>query len=587
MTVRIRLDFSPTTRGPLIFTDPLAVISAYQYAQVLPALYELESWTRRGYWVAGFLSYEAAYGLLEELTRPPRPSSRSEDAALPLLEFGVFTAPGAMWPDTGRGNYTIGAWRPDPWLDRAVYDKKIAQIRRAIAQGLTYQINYTLRLRASFHGNPWPYYRALWHAQQAPYSGYIEWGDQAILSASPELFFALHGQHIVTRPMKGTAQRGRYDAEDRVLRRNLEQSAKDRAENIMIADLFRNDLGRLAQTGTVRVAALCQPEAYPTVWQLTSEITAERDPAASWVRVLTTLFPSGSITGAPKLSSMNIIQELEASPRGIYCGTLGYVSPYGREAVFNVAIRTVWIHSSRHLAVFGTGGGITWDSRAEEEYDELLTKARFLTARQPEFSLLETMRLDHGNYWLYTFHLERMEQAAAYYQRPFDKKAVEGTLDGVRKHYADKIWRVRVMVDPNGQVHHQVVAYQKLPAGVQMVAWASQSVDSADPIFFHKTTHRDFYNRAHPGNSQAFDHLLSNEQGLVTEFTRGNIVLRYRGELITPAQDSGLLAGTFRRFLLSRQIIQEARISKEHVRSSDQIWFINSLYGWVPVKIAE
>ncbi len=579
--MRIRLDF-PSSGTPFVFTDPVKVLRVTAYDQVIPALEELENWTRRGYWVAGFLSYEAAYGLVEAGKYAPYFSTQSSLRELPLLGFGVFQEPTKMWDVGSSAAYSIGEWCLDPPMPRVEYDQKIADIRQAIARGLVYQVNFTLRLSSHFEGDPWSLYVMLRQAQEASYTAYLEWDNHVILSLSPELLFAQKGSSLITRPMKGTAKRGRFYAEDMRYKEELEKSEKNRAENIMVADLFRNDLGRIARTGSVEVSSLCRAEAYPTVWQLTTEIRAETLQELPFSEVLKTLFPSGSITGAPKLSSMKIIRELESSPRGIYCGTLGYAAPFG-QAEFNVAIRTVWIDRTRQEAFFGTGGGITWDSTAGDEYDELLTKSRFLTRRQQAVSLLETMKLDQGRYWLKSYHLARLEESAVYYRIPFDSATLQERLRNIEDRCPSGLWRVRITVDGSGRISSQVLPLTRLSPGVQPVLWAEEPIFSDDPLFFHKTTCRDFYNRVHPAQSESFDHLLWNKHGEVTEFTRGNLVIRYRGALLTPTRESGLLAGAFRSLLLERGIIREERIGPGMVEDCEQMWFINSLYGWVPV----
>ena len=581
--MRIRLDF-PRNGTPYVFTDPIKVLTVRDYHQVTLALKELQDWTNRGYWVAGFLSYEAAYGLEEAGKYASYFVSHAPETTFPLLGFGVFKEPVAMWEVENEASYTIDEWGFDPPVTQEEYERKITAIRQYISQGLSYQINFTLRMSSHFQGDPWPFYRMLREAQKASYTAYLQWDDYAILSMSPELLFSQNGHFVLTRPMKGTARRGRFYAEDMNYKEELKKSEKNRAENIMIADLFRNDLGRIAQKGSVRVYALCQAEAYPTVWQLTTEIRAKTSEAVPWSEVLQVLFPSGSITGAPKLSSMKIINELESSPREIYCGTIGYASPYG-QADFNVAIRTVWIDQARHKAFFGTGGGITWDSRSQDEYDELLTKSRFLTLSQPTWSLLETMKLDTGKIWLKSYHLLRIEQAAAYYRIPLDSHSLHAYLLNLEEQHQSGLWRIRVSVNGSGQISGETLPWNVISPGIQEVSWAKEPSNSADPLFFHKTTQRDFYNRIHPKDSQSFDHLLWNEKEEVTEFTRGNLVILYRGELLTPSQECGLLAGTFRTLLLERQIIREARIQPKTLANCQKMWFINSLYGWVPVAL--
>lgn len=581
--MRIRLDF-PHGGTPYVFRDPVKVIRVMDYDGVSLALKELQEWTHRGYWVAGFVSYEAAYALVEPqkyasdfISHAPRPT-------FPLLGFGVFNAPAKMWDVGLATSYRIGGWVLDPPMTRKDYDQKIADIRQLIRQGLSYQINFTLRLSSSFEGDPWLFYMHLRQTQKASYTAYVKWDDYAILSMSPELFFAQNGQSVLTRPMKGTAGRGRFYTEDMRYREELEKSEKNRAENIMIADLFRNDLARIDPRGIVEVCSLCRAEAYPTLWQLTSEIRSKTMRTVPWSEVLQKLYPSGSITGAPKLSSMKIIQELESSPREIYCGTIGYAAPYG-QAEFNVAIRTVWIDQGRHQARFGTGGGITWDSQPGEEYEEILTKSRFLTQRQSNWSLLETMKLESGRIWLKSYHLSRILEAAAYYRIPLSLGILQEYLRQIEEQYSKGLWRVRITVNESGQIESETLSWNSLSPGVHKVSWANEPGSSTDPLFFHKTTNRDFFNRIHTQESQSFDHLLWNEKEEVTEFTRGNVVILHRGELLTPARESGLLAGTFRAILLGHKIIREERIKRQTMEDCKKIWFINSLYGWVPVVL--
>jgi len=358
---------------PLVFEHPKEVILARTVGEVVPSLERIEEAVSAGYHAAGYLSYESAPAF--------DPAFRvREGARMPLLWFGIYEKPSetplAGGTDPG-GGYRVSDWVMPVGLDE--YREKIRAIRRAIARGETYQINYTIRLHSVFEGDDFAYYRHLTRAQSSRCCAYLNLGRYRILSASPELFFRLKDRTITVRPMKGTAKRGATPEEDRALAEWLYHSEKNRAENLMIVDLLRNDLNRIALPGTVRAERLFEIERYPTVHQMTSTVTARLPERAGLPDILGALFPTGSITGAPKISSMGIIAGLELSPREVYCGTIGYITPE-REAVFSVPIRTVLLDAETGIATYGVGGGITWDSTAEEEYREILIKARFLSA---------------------------------------------------------------------------------------------------------------------------------------------------------------------------------------------------------------
>ena len=330
-------------------------------------------------------------------------------------------------PPPDQGDASTVAWAPS--MTRSAYDAAIGRIHQHIAAGETYQVNFTLRLRAEVDGDPRGLYRDLCFAQRGAYAGYLDTGRFRVLSASPELFFRIDGHRIETKPMKGTAPRGRWLAEDEEIRAALQGSVKERAENAMIVDLLRNDLGRVARAGSVTWTDVFAAERYETVWQLTSTVAADLRGDASLVDVFRALFPCGSVTGAPKVSTMGIVAALEHDPRGAYCGTVGYLAPAGApgpRARFNVAIRTVVHDAETAAAVYGVGGGITWDSQAGAEYDETVAKARVLTERRPPFRLLETLaHLPTGGYRRLDEHRRRLRASAAYLGIPLDEAAVE------------------------------------------------------------------------------------------------------------------------------------------------------------------
>lgn len=569
-----RFDF----RGddPLIFSDPVETFTANRPEAVRDALRAAEAARRHGYWIAGMLSYEAGSGLDDTLVTQP-----SDD--FPLVWLGAFRAPRRHVDESSVKPYSIGDWRANRW-DLAGYRQRIGAIREAIRAGLTYQVNYTVRLEAAFSGSPTAWYEDLRGTKAGDFAAYLDVGRYAVLSASPELFFRMRGSVIETRPMKGTAARGAYTVTDNHQRAALQQSEKERAENVMIVDLMRNDLSRLAQMGSVTVDALCEVEKYPTVWQLTSTVRARGKPDLTWVDCLATLFPSGSITGAPKISTMELIRDLEQSPRGAYCGSLGYVTPEG-DAVFNVAIRTVVVDRSTGRAYFGAGGGITWDSDADAEYREVWAKAAFLDTVRRDFSLIETTRLQEGSLALLDYHTDRLKQAVEYFGWPWYPKRVRAAWSRLARHTGR--WRVRLLYGPDGHVRTTRQPFQGTPRGVQRAAFARQAMPPKDVWTWHKTTRRERFSSDILGQQPpVFDYVLFNEEGEITEFTRGNLVLESAtGTLLTPRADAGLLPGTMRQWLLNTGMIQEARITHAEVTASKALWFINSVYGWVPIKL--
>ncbi len=559
----------------LCFEQPLEVIAAHTLAEVKPALRAVEQATAAGLYAGGYVSYEAAPAFDSALTVRP-------GASWPLLWFGLFHAPAVAALDERACAYQLSDWTPaTAWPD---YQHNVAALRAAIARGDTYQANYTIRLRARFRGDDLAFYQHLAARQQARYCAYLNTGRQRILSASPELFFHWRNQEIITRPMKGTARRGRWLEEDEQQTRWLANSEKNRAENIMIVDLMRNDLGRIAQTGTVEVRELCRVEHYPTVLQMTSTVAAQTRPDITLSDIFAALFPSGSVTGAPKVSTMRLIAAREDSPRHVYCGSVGFVTP-AREAVFNVAIRTALVDTETESAEYGIGGGITWDSTATDEYHEALTKAALLTYDQPQFQLLETLKLEHGQYTLLTRHLDRLTSSAHYFAYPFSLDDARAALTQHAQTHAHEARRVRLLLSQNGTLHVESAPLDEPSATPAPVALATTPVLRANVFLYHKTTRRDLYEQHRARHPRAFDVLLWNEDGELTEFTNGNLVVELAGRRYTPPRACGLLAGTLRAELLAQGEIEERIITRAQLARCARLWLINSVRGWLPVQL--
>ncbi|HEY0006077.1 MAG TPA: chorismate-binding protein, partial [Pyrinomonadaceae bacterium] len=381
-------------------------------------------------------------------------------------------------------------------------------------------------------------------------------------------------------------RRGRWTEEDRELAGWLSASEKNRAENVMIVDLLRNDLGRIARTGSVEVSALCEIERYPTVFQMTSTVRARPRDALKLEELLGALFPCGSVTGAPKISTMRIIAEVEDAPRGVYCGSIGFISPQ-REATFNVAIRTLTINGRSQLAEYGVGGGITWDSNAADEYSEALLKADVLVQELADFQLLETLRLEDGSYTLLENHLERLLDSAQYFGFSLSLTDARAALKREAEERGFGAYRVRLLADRTGRVLCESASLTPLNQEAQPVALARRPVSRRNRFLYHKTTRRALYERALAEHTASFDVLLWNEEEELTEFTRGNLVLKIDGQLWTPKRESGLLAGTFRRELLDSGLVIERLLKLTDLKLASQIFFINSVRGWVEVRLVQ
>ena len=566
------------------FTDLVEIIRADSLDQVLSAFAAIEDAVARGYHAAGFVSYEAAPALNPHLSTAPA-------ADFPLLWFGIFTERETLCSDT-RESASPECQISPPELVSAGNDylQAVDSIRQAIARGETYQVNFTTRQRFRLTGDPATLYRRICRNQRAPYSAWIDNGSHLILSASPELFFSLEGNRLTMRPMKGTAPRLPQAAADREQRQRLALDPKERAENLMIVDLIRNDLGTIAETGSVQVPSLFDVETFPTVHQMTSTVSATLSPETGITDIFRALFPCGSVTGAPKRRTMEIIRELEDQPRGVYCGAIGYISP-GRDAAFSVAIRTAVIDATTGHGELGIGSGITWSSDPAGELQECLAKGAFLTRDDRDFSLIESIRYDENGYLLLERHINRLSTSAAYFGFSIDEGALRARLDDLGQKLSGA-HKVRLLLDADGALDVEaepITGAFLLPpledGGVQMVALATRQVDSTDPFLYHKTTRRLFYDEERRNYPDCYDILFLNDCGEVTEGSYNNLVISLRGELLTPAIDCGLLPGVLREELLEAGAIREARVTRDDLYAAERLWLINSVRGWRECKL--
>lgn len=560
----------------LVFERPIRVISASSPAEIMTCLRDIESEVNRnGLFAAGFLSYEAAPAFDSAL------KVRPDESGFPLLWFGLYSPPlvSDRCPlEAAPHTLPVDLWAPG--ITRDNYDSAVARLRHYLYTGDTYQVNFSFRLNGPGPASPEGLFRDLVEAQGAHYSAFVDTGDFVICSASPELFFRLDGSRLESRPMKGTRKRGLTLEDDLKQAQLLRESEKNRAENIMIVDMIRNDMGRVAVPGSVTPEPLFEVERYPTVWQLVSTVTAQTEAPIS--DIFTALFPCASITGAPKPRTMEIIAREETTPRRIYTGTIGYMAP-GRHAQFNVAIRTVLADRRTGRAEYGVGGGIVWDSECSDEYAECWLKAKVLLEKQPAFDLLETLLwTPKEGIFLRDRHLKRLQDSAEYFDIPLSIPDLSSRLDIECSTLDDQCpRRIRLLVARNGTVRLESTPFDPAGAGLPArVRLAADPIDPKDRFLYHKTTRRAVYEQAKSRAPDCDDVLLWNPAGELTESTIANIVVERDGALLTPPVHCGLLPGVYRAELLDQGMIREEVIKVEDLPRCGKILLINSVRKW-------
>lgn len=549
------------------------------------ALARIETEQENGHTLAGFVSYEAGY-LLEQRLLPLLPQTRN----VPLLWMGIFENmeeeilhPTDLQPIKGLKRPHLTDLAPE--IDKATYTKKVEAIKSLIEAGDVYQANFTYQTDLTLNGHPLDYFLSLTHAQPVPYAAYIDTGVETILSLSPELFFEVEEGTIRSKPMKGTARRGRTNLEDEKLASTLANDPKERAENLMILDLMRNDVSRIAKPGTVKVPERFQVERYRTVHQMTSTVTADLNRVTSVPDIFKAIFPCGSITGAPKVRAMEVIADLEESPRGVYCGAIGHIAPDG-SSTFNVAIRTLTLKQETAdlwNGRIGVGGGIVYDSTPEGEYDECQVKLAFLT-RQPRepFSLIETMlRREDGSVALLDEHLNRLVESARYFDIAISRANIEAAIKRHCESCGEGRMRVRLLLAQDGGVSFTSTPQEDSSGEPIKVCKAKKSIDSRDLFVFHKTTRREHFDEALvEARKRGFEEVLFfNENNEITEGAISNVFLEKNGNLLTPHITCGLLPGTLRARLIETGRAREAVLTERDLARADAIYFGNSVSG--------
>lgn len=595
-------------RESLLFSRPIKQLQ-YRPGEDRKLFFDqLLHYLSQDYYLAGWFGYEFLHDYLSIPYKDTESVSASIGVYHQPLIFSHSSSAQAFSPAAA----ALKDFQPyrlrnlSPNMDEQQYCRAIRRILEYIAAGDTYQVNYTFKFSFDFEGSAADLYTDLRRSQPVPFGCCIKDGDHHIMSFSPELFFRVDQNRIYAKPMKGTMKRGRNGEEDRSHEQMLRNDEKNRSENVMIVDLLRNDLSRLVEAtggGFVNVASLFDVERYQSVFQMTSSIVADRlrDNMISPEEMLKALFPCGSVTGAPKIRTMEIINELEEQPRGVYTGAIGYFSPAGK-AVFNVPIRTVVVNGRR--GEMGIGSGIVADSSPHGEWQECLLKANFLTSPLPEFELIETMlHRDGGGYLYLEDHLQRLQSSASYFNFPYDKEQIQQDLEQFAGTFDQKgCRRVRLTLSSEGKAGLTAAGCdppsdlvlpgshdQTMPPPV-LIDFADTRTDSSQPWLFHKTTRRSLYDKAY-ARAQAeglFDVIFCNERGEITEGCITNIFILRNNIYCTPPLDCGLLNGVMRKQLLGsagKRPVVEQVLYKADILEAEEIFLCNSVRGVIHAHI--
>jgi para-aminobenzoate synthetase/4-amino-4-deoxychorismate lyase len=588
-----------------LFIEPYKVISTKRTAHLKEKLNQLQRYTEKGYYAAGFLSYEAGYGFEDKL----------KDKTVydfPLLWFGIYKRPYIYdhlkgkfinvasdnkkviediysYSDKNKEDFSVKNIRPN--LKEKDYIKNINQIKKYISSGETYQVNFTFKHKFSFSGSAYALYSDLRKKQSVSYSAFINHEDYSILSFSPELFFRKEKKDITTKPMKGTWQRGATQEEDKHNYNILHESKKNRSENVMIVDLLRNDLGRISKKGTVKTENLFEVEKYETLFQMISTVKSKLKENLSFYDIFKNIFPSGSVTGAPKIKTMQIIKELEKEPRAVYTGSIGFITP-DNKAVFNVAIRTIIIDKNDNKSKMGIGSGIVYDSDAKKEYAECLLKSKFLTQDSSDFKLIETLLFEPENkYFLLGLHLQRLKNSSKYFDFCYNEKYIRKQLENLAESFdTNSSYKIRLLLSKDGEVDLEYKSFNREEKGTLLKTTFSKSkISQEDTFLYHKTTKRKFYNAEYKKAKAKglFDIIFKNKNNQITEGAISNIIVKKGSYYYTPPVECGLLNGVYRQFLFERKDfpIKEKTLYKRDIIEAEKVFLCNSVRKLQEVEI--
>ncbi|MEW6535639.1 MAG: aminodeoxychorismate synthase component I [Candidatus Auribacterota bacterium] len=567
----------------MLFYDVEAYIYAYTQEDIGVALVQIAEYSKRGFWVAGYITYEAGYGFEHRFL------SHITTSVDPLIMFVAYKKACMIRDDktsilrwlnfvSQQKQYSLSALKKTLTYEK--YSEDIQSIHRYIANGDVYQINYTFPYSFKCEGDTFALFAELHLKQPVSFSAYISDHSRTVMSLSPELFFSVTDGKIITKPMKGTIARGRNCINDKYQAEELRTSVKNRAENIMIVDLLRNDLGKICKTGSVVTSKLFDVEKYKRLMQMTSTVHGSLVENVSVKDIFSSIFPSGSVTGAPKIRAMEIIHDLEVVPRGIYTGSIGYVLPDSR-MMFNVAIRTIEVDNATRSASMGIGSGIVADSLPDDEYLECELKAESLLAGISVTSLFETILFEDNEFYLIDYHIDRLLDSAQYFDIALKRSAVVTYLNNLKNELCTNCSsRIRIIVDQWGCITSESRDYHS-DDGAKDIIISAVATSSNDIFLFHKTTHRSLYNKeyAHYSGKGYFDVIYLNENKYITEGAISNIFILKNDVYYTPPVECGLLAGTYRRYLLEKSTLktQEKLLRVDDVSDADGVFMCNSV----------
>lgn len=556
-----------------IFTDAIKELNTKDIKEVKPLLDELEAYQNEGYYAVGYVSYEAAPAFETKFQVIDGPLM-SEYLLYFTVHETVQTEPIPLTYDP----ITL----PKSWQELTTaeeYKAAIEHIHHHIRQGDTYQVNYTVQLQQNLTADPFAIYNRLVVEQNAHYNAFIQHDDVSIISISPELFFKKDGDKLTTRPMKGTTNRGLTTETDLAQARWLAQDQKNRSENMMIVDLLRNDMNRISKIGSEDVKSLCQVEQYSTVWQMTSTIETQLLPNSRLSDVFQALFPCGSITGAPKIATMEIIKKVEKQPRGVYCGAIGILVPQG-PSIFNVAIRTLQMEGTK--AIYGVGGGITWDSNWEAEYEETKQKAAVLYRQNPKFDLISTGRIHQGKLLFLEEHIKRLQESSRYFDYPFNAEKAHNQATALCQSLdLDTDYRLKMSLKKDGELKFEHSQLTNLSDDFCQARLVEQRHPLDSPYTFFKTSYRPHL------SIELHEQIYYNHEGQLLETSIGNIVLKIEDQLYTPPVHLGLLNGIYRQSLIAENKLKEKVLTVKDLKQAQAIYGCNAVRGLYELKVEE
>ncbi len=559
-----------------VYSSPVAIITASDSSEVAQCFKEIDRVLSKGYYAAGFVSYDAAAGIDRAMR------VKTSNSSCPLVWFGVYEKYEhlAELPVSDNRDFHLSSCCKT--INRDHYNTAINQVHQHLAAGNTYQVNFTYKRKYRFVGDPYSFFLELYSMQPTDCAAFIRTAEFSVCSVSPELFFEMEDGNVVVKPMKGT-RAVRAGSDIACLKDELVASEKDRSENVMIVDMIRNDLGRVAEAGSVEVPEMFCIEQHRTVLQMTSTVTARAKSGP--VEVMQSLFPCASITGAPKVASMEIISVLEEEGRGLYTGAIGYFAP-DKSARLNVAIRTAVLDNNTGVLDYGVGGGIVWDSLADSEYQESLDKAEVIEQVRSNYSLFETIHFSGRRFRFINEHFARIEKSVSELGINFSREKAVSLLNGFALEFSGQVRRVKLLLSPVGELSVESAAFNKGARREWTVALSGVNVNSKNPYLHHKTTKRQIYDLCKASASEGVDDvLLYNESGNITESTIANVLYRLGGKWYTPPLTDGLLAGTARAALIRRGHLQERSLPVNRLAEVEDLFLINSLRGLIRCRL--